>query len=78
VILTGRVGLIALICVLPIAVSPWPATTFVVLLAALAAGVVADVALAASPRKLQCSRLGDTAARLGQPVDVESVGPQRY
>ena len=36
-ILTGRVGLIALICVLPIAISPWPAITFTVLLAALAA-----------------------------------------
>ena len=34
-VLTGRVGLIALICVLPIAFSPWPALTFVVLLAAL-------------------------------------------
>src|SRR5262249_56614572 len=32
VILTGRAGLIALICVLPITVSPWPATTFAVLL----------------------------------------------
>ena len=32
VVLTGRVGLVALVCVLPIGVSPWPATTFVVLL----------------------------------------------
>ncbi|AGB26172.1 hypothetical protein Mycsm_06008 [Mycobacterium sp. JS623] len=81
-ILTGRVGLIALICVLPIAVSPWPATTFVVLLAAVVAGVVADIALAASPRKLNCSRLGETAARLGQPVDaqlvVENAGGRRF
>ncbi len=72
-ILTGRVGLIALICVLPIAISPWPAITFVVLLAAVAAVVIADVALAASTRRLTCSRLGETAARLGQPVDAVLV-----
>ena len=35
VVLTGRAGLIALICVLPIGVSPWPAAAFVVLLALL-------------------------------------------
>ncbi|OBF40716.1 hypothetical protein A5724_06495 [Mycobacterium sp. ACS1612] len=72
-VLTGRVGLIAVICVLPIAFSPSPALTFVVLLAALVAVVGADIALAASPRRLNCSRLGDTAARLGQPVDAVLV-----
>ncbi len=55
-ILTGRTGLVALIAVLPIAFSPWPATAFMVLLAALAAAVAADVALAASPRRLRCTR----------------------
>ena len=39
--LTGRAGLIALICVLPIGVSPWPATAFVVLLAVLLVVVAA-------------------------------------
>jgi uncharacterized protein (DUF58 family) len=82
VILTGRVGLIALICVLPIAVSPWPAATFAVLLAALVAVVIADAALAAGTRRLTCSRLGETAARLGQPVDavlmVENAGGRRF
>ncbi len=77
-ILTGRVGLAALVCVLPIAVAPWPATVFGVLLAALLTAVALDVALAASPRKLRFSRSGDTAARLGQPVDavllVENTG----
>jgi uncharacterized protein (DUF58 family) len=73
VILTGRVGLIALICVLPIALSPWPAITFTVLLAALVAVVIMDIALAASTRRLTCSRLGETAARLGQPVDAVLV-----
>jgi uncharacterized protein (DUF58 family) len=71
VTLTGRTGLIALICVLPIALSPWPATVFGVLLAVLALLVSADVALAGSTRRLRFTRSGDTAARLGQPVDAE-------
>lgn len=69
-ILTGRTGLVALACILPIAVAPWPATAFVVLLAVLGAAVGLDVALAASPRKLQYARSGDTSARLGEPVHV--------
>lgn len=81
-ILTGRTGLIALIGVLPIALSPWPATAFAVLLALLGAAVVVDIALAASPRQLRCSRSGDTAARLGQSVDavltVENPGRRRF
>ena len=81
-ILTGRVGLIALICVIPIAFSPWPAIVFGVLLAALVAAVIADIGLAASPRRLRLSRLGETAARLGQPVDavlvVENAGSRRF
>ena len=35
-IVTGRAGLVALICVLPIAASDWPAKAFVALLATLA------------------------------------------
>ena len=42
-ILTGRTGLVALICILPIALSPWPAKAFVVLLVALATAVAVDV-----------------------------------
>jgi uncharacterized protein (DUF58 family) len=82
VILTGRTGLMALICVLPIALSPWPATAFAVLLAVLAAAVTLDVGLSASTRRLRFTRSGDTAARLGQPVDAELVveiaGPRRF
>jgi uncharacterized protein (DUF58 family) len=82
VILTGRAGLIALICVLPIAFSPWPAIAFAVLLVALVVVVIADVALAAGTRRLNCSRLGETAARLGQPVDavlvVENASGRRF
>ena len=81
-ILTGRTGLVALVCVLPIAFAPWPATAFVVLLVVLVAAVVVDVALAASTRRLRCARSGDTAARLGQPVDavlvVENAGRRRF
>ena len=81
-ILTGRAGLIALICVLPITISPWPAITFAVLLAALVAIVAVDVGLAASTRRLICSRLGETAARLGQPIDavlvVVNAGRRRF
>jgi uncharacterized protein (DUF58 family) len=81
VILTGRTGLMALICVLPIALSPWPATAFIVLLAALAVAVTLDLSLAASTRQLRFTRSGDTAARLGQPVDavlvVENAGRRR-
>ena len=80
-ILTGRTGMIALICVLPIAFSPWPAIAFVVLLAGLMAVVALDVALAASTRRLICTRSGETAARLGQPVDavllLENAGKRR-
>jgi uncharacterized protein (DUF58 family) len=70
VILTGRAGLMALICVVPILVAPWPATAFAVLLVAMLVAVAADVTLAASPRLLQFSRSGDSAARLGQPVET--------
>jgi uncharacterized protein (DUF58 family) len=82
VALTGRVGLIALICVLPIGVSPWPATAFIILLTVLLIAVGVDVGLAASTRKLRFTRVGDTTARLGQAVDttliVENPGSRRF
>jgi uncharacterized protein (DUF58 family) len=78
VVLTGRAGVVALICVLPILFSPWPAIAFAALLAVLTVAVALDVTLAASTRRLRFSRSGDTAARLGQSVDavllVENVG----
>jgi uncharacterized protein (DUF58 family) len=78
VILTGRTGLVALICALPIGLSPWPRTAFTVLLALLVAAIVVDVILAANTRGLIVRRLGDTAARLGESVDsvvvVENPG----
>jgi uncharacterized protein (DUF58 family) len=69
-ILTGRTGLVALICVLPIALSPWPARAFVLLLTVLAAVVFIDILLAASTGALRFSRSPDSSVRLGQ----ESVG----
>lgn len=80
-ILTGRAGLVALICVLPVAFSPWPAIAFAVLLGVLTIVVVLDAALAANTRRLRFSRSGDAAARLGQAVDavlvVENPGGRR-
>ena len=81
-VLTGRTGLIALLCVVPIALSPWPATVFGALLLALALLVLLDIGLAGSPRLLRLERTGDTSARLGQPVDavlrVHNEGSRRF
>ena len=69
-ILTGRTGLIAAACAVPVGLSPYPATTFVVLLALLAVAVFVDVVLAGSPRSLEFARSGTRSARLGQPVET--------
>jgi len=61
VVLTGRAGLVALICVLPVALSPWPATAFAVLAGVLAAAIALDIVLAASTRGLVFTRSGETA-----------------
>jgi uncharacterized protein (DUF58 family) len=82
VVLTGRTGLVALICILPIALSPWPATAFIALLSLLVIAVAVDIASAGSPRRLRFSRSGDTAARLGQPVaaalTIQNAGRRRF
>ncbi len=69
-ILTGRTGLIAAVCALPVGLSPAPATTFVALLAVLALAVLIDVVLAGNPRALEFTRSGTRSARLGQPVET--------
>ncbi|MDT5141177.1 MAG: hypothetical protein QOI79_501 [Mycobacterium sp.] len=69
-ILTGRTGLLALLCVLPIALSPSPAVSFVLLLVLLAVALLADVGLAASPSQLQYTRLPNGSVRLGEPVTL--------
>ena len=81
-ILTGRAGLLALVCVLPLALSPWPAGTFVVLLAVLATALAVDVGLAASPRRLRYTRSPDRSARLAKQVDlgllIHNDGSRRF
>ncbi|MCV7284778.1 DUF58 domain-containing protein [Mycolicibacterium wolinskyi] len=80
-VLTGRAGLVALICVLPIALAPWPAIAFTVLLGLLVAAVMVDVVLAGSPGALRLERSGERAARLGQTVEavltVHNAGRRR-
>jgi uncharacterized protein (DUF58 family) len=82
VVLTGRAGLVALLCVLPIALSPWPARTFAVLLVTLALVVAVDVGLAAGTRRLRYIRSPDRSARLGQQVDagllIHNDGRRRF
>jgi uncharacterized protein (DUF58 family) len=82
VILTGRTALVALLCVLPVTLSPWPAAAFVVLLAALVAAVAADIALAASPAALRFTRSANTSVRLGQSVqtvlEINNGGRRRF
>ncbi len=69
-VLTGRTSQIALLCVLPIVVSPWPAETFTVLLGLLAVMVLADVALAANPLQLEYTRVPNGSVRLGERVTL--------
>ncbi len=70
-VLTGRIGLIALLCALPVVLSPYPAATFGVLAGLLVAAAAVDIVLAGSPRALRLTRSGPTSARLGQPVTAE-------
>jgi len=73
VVLTGRAGLVTLLCVLPVGFSPWPATTFAVFAILVLVAITIDVALAANSRRLTFARQGDSAARLGEPVDARLV-----
>lgn len=81
-VLTGRTGLLALICVLPIAFAPWPARAFELLALVLAVVLAIDIALAASPRRLRYTRSPDTSVRLGQQAEatllVHNEGRRRF
>ncbi|GJF08136.1 membrane protein [Mycolicibacterium cyprinidarum] len=81
-ILTGRTGLIAILCAFPIAFAARPALAFTVLLTLLVVAVAVDVALAGSPRSLALTRSGPTSARLGQPVAatlmIDNGGRSRF
>lgn len=65
-VLTGRTGLLALLCVLPIGFSPWPAKAFAMLAMVLALAVALDIGLAASTRRLRFARSPNSSTRLGQ------------
>jgi len=82
VVITGRAALLALLCVLPLAFSPWPATLFAVLLVVVVGLLALDLMLAASARALRFERGGDNAARLGQSADsvlsVSNSGRRRF
>ena len=69
-VLTGRTGVLALLCVLPIALSPTPAASFVLLLVLLSIAVLVDVGLAASPVRLRYDRLPNDSVRLGELVSL--------
>ena len=81
-VLTGRTGLLALLGVLPIALSPWPAECFVGLLLLLTLAVILDIALAASPAALQYTRVHNTSVRLGERVNagllIRNHGRRRF
>ncbi|MBX7431205.1 DUF58 domain-containing protein [Mycobacterium sp. Y57] len=81
-VITGRTGLIALLCAVPIALSPWPALVFTGALALLVLAVIVDTVLAGSPRALRLDRSGPTSARLGQPVtavlSVDNTARSRF
>ncbi len=81
-ILTGRAGLLALFCALPIVLSPWPATTFVALLMVLALAAGCDTGLAASPLALYITRPAFPSTRLGEEVDagllIRNDGRRRF
>jgi uncharacterized protein (DUF58 family) len=82
VVLTGRTGLIALLCVLPVALSPRPAATFAALLALLVVLVVGDIFLAANPFQLHYTRLPTGSVRLGASVTlgllIHNTGRRRF
>lgn len=81
-ILTGRVGFLALVCAVPIVLSPWPATTFAALLMLLALAAACDTGLAASPLALNITRPANPSTRLGEEVDagllIRNDGRRRF
>ena len=69
-VVTGRVGAIALAAVLPIAVSPWPAAVFAAFALAITLAISLDFLLAGRPTDLQIDRSGPASARLGESVET--------
>jgi uncharacterized protein (DUF58 family) len=73
VALTGRVGLVALVATLLVWIVPADGYTVAWVAAALVAGIVADLVLAASPRALTVQRAPELTTRLGETVDSPLV-----
>jgi uncharacterized protein (DUF58 family) len=68
--LTGRAGLLALVACLVVLAAPAGGLTVLVVAVALLAGILVDLAFAASPRALALEHGGATSTRLGEPADV--------
>jgi uncharacterized protein (DUF58 family) len=68
--LTGRAALVAAVGVLVVFLLPLGGGTVLILAFLLVLLVIADVALAASPRSLTFERTGATSTRLGEPAEV--------
>ena len=68
--LTGRAALVAVVGVGLVLLEPLGGRTVAIVLGLLAAGVVIDLTLAASPRAVAISRGGDTSTRVGETADV--------
>ncbi|HEX3824973.1 MAG TPA: DUF58 domain-containing protein [Mycobacteriales bacterium] len=68
--LTGRTVLVAAFGVLVVFVAPLGGAMVIVVVAGLVLAVVADLALAGSPRALTLERYGATSTRLGEPAEV--------
>lgn len=78
--ITGRAGLIALVAVAFVALTPAPATTLLALNGLLLVLIGIDVLLAASPRRLSLERRVPASGRLGEPLEtallVRNDGPR--
>jgi uncharacterized protein (DUF58 family) len=78
--LTGRTGLVALVVVVFVALTPAPGITLLAANLLLMVLIVADLLLAGSPRRLAFERQLPVTARLGEPVSgallVRNDGPR--
>ncbi|MDQ1686229.1 MAG: hypothetical protein QOC82_2966 [Frankiaceae bacterium] len=67
--ITGRVGLLALLATVLVWIAPDGGRTVGWVAAALAAGIIVDLVLAASPRRLTLQRATELTTRLGETVE---------
>src|SRR5438270_10622870 len=78
--ITGRAGLVALVAVAFVALTPAPAATLLLLDGLLLVLICLDVLLAGSPRRLAFERRVPASGRLGEPLPtvllVRNDGPR--